>query len=75
VIFVILAMAAGVAAVLFLARAFKPIQAGGGLALLALILLAMASPGWVPIWNGVLAGTVFAALAVAIVEKTRRAKA
>ena len=75
VIFIILAIALGAAAVLWLSRAFKPIRVGGSLALIALILLAMASPAWVPIWNGVLAGTVFAALLVAIAERKRGAKA
>ncbi len=64
VVFVLVGIALGFALVAFLARRFKPALGGGGLAFLALLLLAMAGPGWVPFLNGLF----FAAAAMTLVR-------
>jgi hypothetical protein len=67
----LVALAAAAAAVVRLSRRLKPWQAGGALALLALLVLAFAGPGWIPFWNGALAGTVLAAIAITVIERVR----
>jgi len=74
IVFIVLAGLGGAAAVIFLSRAFRPFRAGGALAVVALLFLAFAGPGWIPFWNGALAGVVLATLVVLITEK-RRARA
>jgi len=69
VVFIVLAVLAGAAAVLFLARAFPPLRAGGVLCFVALILLATAGRGWVPIWNGFFFAALGATLVLALRER------
>jgi len=71
VIFVVLAVVLGAAAVVLLSRGFRPLRAGAALALLALVFLAFSGPGWIPFWNGILASVVATALVVAVVERAR----
>ena len=54
-----------------LSRRLKPWQAGGALALGALLVLAFVGPGWIPFWNGALAGVVLAAIAITVIERVR----
>jgi len=63
IVFIVLAVLAGAAAVVFLARAFPPLRAGGMLCFIGLVLLATAGRGWIPIWNGFF----FAALGATLV--------
>jgi len=58
----LLALSLGIVAVAFAGRRRKPWQAGGAVAVLALVLLAFAGPGWAAFWNGLLAGAVLATL-------------
>ena len=74
VVFILLAVAAGAGAVIFLSRAFRPLRVGFALATAALLFLAFAGPGWIPFWNGALAGVALATLVVLVTEK-RRARA
>jgi len=74
VVFVLIAFAAGFAAVLALARRIKPLPAGGAIVLATLLLLAIAGPGWIPVLNGFLMAAVVATIAE-IVVKQRGAKA
>ena len=67
----LVALAAAAAAVVRLSRRVKPWQSGCALALLALLVLAFAGPGWVPFWNGALAGAVLAAITVTVIERVR----
>jgi hypothetical protein len=72
VVFVLLGILVGAALVLWLTRAFKPFQAGGGVMLVALLLLAFAGPGWVPAFNGVFFAALGATLALMVVERGRK---
>ena len=52
IVFVLVGIALGIALVAVLAKRFKPLLGGGAVAFFALLLLAMAGPGWVPFLNG-----------------------
>jgi hypothetical protein len=67
----LVALAIGALVVVRLSRRLKPWQAGGALALGTLLVLAFAGPGWVPFWNGALAGVVLAAITVTVIERVR----
>ncbi len=67
----LVALAAAAAAVVRLSKRVKPGQSGGALALVALLVLAFAGPGWIPFWNGALAGAVLAAITITVIERVR----
>jgi len=69
VFLVVLLAAAGAAAVWFLARKIPPLRAGAAAAVVALLFLASASRGWVPLWNGFLAGAILAGIVRALLER------
>jgi hypothetical protein len=71
---VILAILVGLAGVVALSRAFRPLQAGGALCLASLLLLAFSSYAWIAVFNGLLAGAAVATVALWLLEK-RKAKA
>ena len=73
-IFIVLAALFGIGGMIGLTRIFRPLPAGGALALAALVCLAFASYGWIAVFNGLLAGIVFAAL-VLWVRDSRKARA
>jgi hypothetical protein len=74
VVFILIALAVGAAAVIGLARAIKPFHAGCAIAMVALLFLAVAGPAWVPIWNGILLAALVAT-AVLMVLEVRRMRA
>ncbi|MHC4955348.1 MAG: hypothetical protein ACYTGZ_15960 [Planctomycetota bacterium] len=74
ILYTLLAAAIGIGVLVGITRAFKPLPSGGAIALVALLLLAFASYGWIAVFNGLLAGVVFATIALWIRER-RRARA
>jgi len=68
----VLALVVGLAGVVALARAFRPLVAGGAICLAALVLLAFATYAWIPVFNGLLGGAAFATVAVWLYEIRRR---
>jgi len=74
VIYIVLAALLGIGALIGITRAFRPLAAGGALALVALLLLAFASYGWISVFNGMLGGVIGATLVLWIRDR-RRARA
>jgi hypothetical protein len=71
VVFTMLAIALAAAGVVLLSRKVKPWRAGGAVALLALVVLAFAGPGWAGFWNGALAGAVVTTVVVFVLERRK----
>ena len=74
IVFILLAIAAGIAGVVSLTRLVKPHRAGGAVILSALVFLAFAGRAWAPVWNGVLAAAVVTT-AVLYLRELKRSKA
>ena len=75
VLFTLLALALGIAATIFASRAQPLWRVGGGIALIALVFLTFAGPGWAAFWNGMLAGTVLASVGLLVSKRVKARKA
>ena len=73
--YTLLAALLGIAAMVGLTRAFKPLSTGGALLLITLLLLAFASYGWIAVYNGLLAGVAAATLVLWFRDRRRSARA